>query len=200
MKKKTVILAVLLFILMCCSACQIRNVTRGMEEGEHYDAVISIKKQDDSESCAEDSGQEDGLNWGYELGQEDMAVLQTMYSMPGMTDAEASGLLGGGKENCTADQSYLIGRNYQVSLFGESCAFYTSYGSKDTVELAYVILPDGVISRYGELLEQIYGKAEVSLNDAGEPVEWIWQKEGKMIWLYQDESIILDYSLDSYIE
>ena len=181
MIKKAGLLLALCLSLSLCSACQVRNVTKGMEEGEHYDAVIRVKSPDEEADS---------------MSREDQETLQTLYEMPGMTDEEAAGLLGGGEENRTEDGGQLIGRNYTVNLFGESCPFYTSYGQEQQVELAYAILPEGNLETYGALLVQVYGQAEIAVDEEDSPLEYLWQKDGKLVCLYQDESIILDYSLD----
>lgn len=198
-RKKTGALLALVLVLACCSACQVRNVTKGMDEGEHYDAVISVKKQDSAAADQNSAAGDDAVAAmaGQALSAEDRSVLESILSMPGMTDAECAGVFDGGTENRTADGDYLIGRDYTVSLFGEDCALYISYGQAEAVDLAYVILPEGDVEAYAEKLSLLFGEAESYVGEDGEAAEWTWIKDGRMICLYQDESVILDFGLVS---
>lgn len=73
------------------NACSVHNVTKGMEDGERYDAVISVK----GDAAKQESA----------LAQQ----LKELRNMPGKTDEEAAVLYGGGAENRTADQRLLVG-------------------------------------------------------------------------------------------
>ena len=195
MRRKIIAVFIVTLLALCCCGCQMRNVTSGMEEGQYYDAVISIKVPEE-ESDEKNQDQSVEILAKNSVTKADVEIIQTISRMPTMTDAEASKLLGGGSKNMTADGKLLIGRNYTVELFGESCELYTSYGNDMLVELAYLLLPGEDIEIYEDILTALYGEADID----PESQTSSWKLGAAQMMLYQDESIVLDFCREQIVE
>ena len=159
--------------------CTPRNVTKGMEQGEAYDAVISVKgKQEKTQEMLSDRVASDSKQ------------LLELAGLLGRTDEEVAGLLGGGTENRTEDGELLVGRDYETEFFGKSCSVHTSYDDAGTVWLALAEPQDADADEVRERIEAVTGnkpKETLEEDDAdfSKTLEWNW--EGIGISLYESE-------------
>lgn len=189
MIKKIVTCAFALMIMFSLNACTVRNVTRGMEEGEHYDAVVSVKGKDNVSQTTGAAAQQ-----GLQKDREQLAALMVLL---GKTEEEAVSLMGEGTENRTADGSYLIGRNYKIGLFEEECNAYSSYDEDGKVGMVFVELPGTDIQEYEKQLEALFGIKGSKEETDTETEGWQWNVQGCVLHLYEaDGAISLDLVLE----
>lgn len=73
----------------------------------------------------------------------DTATLETIAELLGKSDIQAAEVFGGGKENWTEDNTFYIGRVYQVNLFEKEVSVYTSYDEKQLVNSISIWLVNG---------------------------------------------------------
>lgn len=166
-------------LVLMLSGCTARNVTRGMGEGEHYDAVISVKGKG---SAAAEAASESLF------GQ-----LKALTELVGKTDEEACQMLGGGEENRTADGALLVGRNYQTVLFEQTCNVYTSYDEAGMVSLVVAELNGQEAETYGRQLEALFGEARASEDEELEEKSWQWDDGGYRYTLNElEDAVSLD--------
>lgn len=157
--------------------CTARNVTRGMEEGEHYDAVISVKGNGSAAEASENL---------YEQ-------LKALSLLVGKTDEEACQMLGGGEENRTADGAVLVGRNYQAALFDQTCNVYTSYDEAGMVSLVIAELNGQETEKYERQLEALFGEAVASEDESAEEKSRHWDDGGYRYTLNElEDAVSLD--------
>ena len=192
MKRKAGIVFIICMLSLFCSACQVQNVTHGMNEGEHYDAVVSVKGNETEKS---DSKQEELIRLKSEF--------DAITALLGKVDEEAAAMLGGGCENRTED-GYLVGRSYQTMLFDRECFVVTSYGEAETVEMIFAGLSGDDISGYKEKLDLLLGSKAVALSadETQQGLEedengWLWNVGKYAVTLYEsEEAVSLDIVLN----
>lgn len=192
MKRKAGIVFIICMLSLFCSACQVQNVTHGMNEGEHYDAVVSVKGNETEKS---DSKQEELIRLKSEF--------DAITALLGKVDEEAAAMLGGGSENRTED-GYLVGRSYQTMLFDRECFVVTSYGEAETVEMIFAGLSGDDISGYKEKLDLLLGSKAVALSadETQQGLEedengWLWNVGKYAVTLYEsEEAVSLDIVLN----
>ncbi len=179
MKCAGVRMACIFLAAVMLGGCTPRNVTKGMEQGEAYDAVISVKgKQEKTQEMLSDRVDSDSEQ------------LLELAGLLGKTDEEAAGLLGGGTENRTEGGELLVGRDYETEFFGKSCSVHTSYDDAGTVWLALAEPQDADADEVRERIEAVTGnkpKETLEEDDADfdKTLEWNW--EGIGISLYESE-------------
>ncbi|MBQ7841194.1 MAG: hypothetical protein IJ390_12045 [Lachnospiraceae bacterium] len=192
MKRKAGIVFIICMLSLFCSACQVQNVTHGMNEGEHYDAVVSVKGNETEKS---DSKQEELIRLKSEF--------DAITALLGKVDEEAAAMLGGGSETRTED-GYLVGRSYQTMLFDRECFVVTSYGEAETVEMIFAGLSGDDISGYKEKLDLLLGSKAVALSadETQQGLEedengWLWNVGKYAVTLYEsEEAVSLDIVLN----
>ena len=128
--------------------CTPRNVTKGMEQGEAYDAVISVKgKQEKTQEMLSDRVASDSKQ------------LLELAGLLGRTDEEVAGLLGGGTENRTEDGELLVGRqDADADEVRERIEAVTGNKPKETLE------EDD--ADFGKTLEWNWGGIGISLYES----------------------------------
>lgn len=173
MRKKFAVLCLTGAVLFSGSACSAYNVTAGMGDGEHYDAVISVKGRE--EVTAEETM--------VQTAERDRAQLEVLLELFGKTDEQAAKLLNGGTENRTADDSWLVGRIYTAQLFEEACSVYTSYDEKGEVFLVLAQLT-GKEERYLTGMETVTGAQGKLREDEEGDRRWQWEYGDYLITLY----------------
>lgn len=179
MKCAGVRMACIFLAAVLLGGCTPRNVTKGMEQGEAYDAVISVKgKQEKTQEMLSDRVASDSEQ------------LLELAGLLGKTDEEAAGLLGGGAENRTEDGELLVGRDYETELFGKSCSVHMSYDDAGTVWLVLAEPQEADADELRERLEAVTGnEPEETLEeddaDFGKTLDWNWGGIG--ISLYESE-------------
>lgn len=177
-KTRVFMLALLCLTALGAGGCRARNVTSGMAEGEAYDAVITVHGRT-------------------EAAREEEAGLGDLIALLGKTDEEAAGLLGGGEENRTADESHLVGRIYRTALFGTACSVYTSYGENGAVEMAVIRFETDDAQGCKQEMERLLGDGtpmpEEEMPEGGQG--WRWSVEGIGLTLCgAGDSVSLDIS------
>lgn len=183
--KKQCFLGIALMTMLSLNACSVRNVTRGMSEGEHYDAVITVKGNSAApadKQTAEVSEQIVDLDAG--SGNEPAQQLEQLRSLLLKSDEEAAGMFGGGEENRTADGRILVGRNYETQLFGTDAQLYTSYDENQKVGMVFAEFPDGDARQFRKLLTEIAGM-EPEVPEEAEGAGWRWNFEDCTVTLYE---------------
>ena len=133
----------ILFLVLTAAllgGCTPRNVTKGMAEGEAYDAVISVKgKQEEgapeAEALDSDKVASEAETLDPDKADSDSGELLALAGLLGKTDDEAAEAFGGGEENRTEDGKALVGRSYETTLFGKACSVHTSYDDNGLVWL-----------------------------------------------------------------
>ena len=179
MKCAGVRMACIFLAAVMLGGCTPRNVTKGMEQGEAYDAVISVKgKQEKTQETLSDRVASDS------------AQLLELAELLGKTDEEAAGLLGGGAENRTEDGELLVGRDYETELFGKSCSVHTSYDDAGAVWLVLAEPQEADAGGLRERIEAVTGsEPEETLEeddaDFGKTLDWNWGGIG--ISLYESD-------------
>lgn len=216
----------ILFLVLTAAllgGCTPRNVTKGMAEGEAYDAVISVKgKQEEgaqeaaleAEAVDPDKADSEAETLDPDKTASDSGELLALAGLLGKTDDEAAGAFGGGEENRTEDGKALVGRSYETTLFGKACSVHTSYDDNGLVwlvlaeprELAAQELRERICAVTGsrpeealekmpeETLEETLGETGESGTDSGKTSDWNWGGIG--ISLYEaDGGVSLSLSL-----
>lgn len=212
----------ILFLVLTAAllgGCTPRNVTKGMAEGEAYDAVISVKgKQEEGAPEAEavdpDKADSEAETLDPDKTASDSGELLALAGLLGKTDDEAAEAFGGGEENRTEDGKALVGRSYETTLFGKACSVHTSYDDNGLVwlvlaeprELAAQELRERICAVTGgrpeealekmpeETLEETLGETGESGTDSGKTSDWNWGGIG--ISLYEaDGGVSLSLSL-----
>lgn len=188
--KKVTALCLICSMLLVLSACSVHNVTKGMEDGEYYDAVISVKGAGEAADEAQEqlTTETDKRTDGGDLsaaGQQ----LNELREMIGKTDEEAAALYGGGEENWTADRSLLVGRNYEAHLFGTDVCIYTSYDEGGTVGMIFIEVQDGDAEQLCLQIEEVLGGTPEE-ETVEEGKSWQWQLEDCVITLYEIEGTV----------
>lgn len=189
--------------------CTPRNVTRGMAEGEAYDAVISVRgaqeETDASEGVSDETAQEDvsGVS-AVDLEQtaSDSEELLALAGLLGKTDGEAAEAFGGGAENRTEDGEVLVGRSYETEFFGKACSVHTSY---DDTGLVWLVTAEPKGTDSGELRdriravtgsepEEVTEETGEGRENPGKTLDWNW--EGIGVSLYEaEEGVSISISL-----
>ena len=216
----------ILFLVLTAAllgGCTPRNVTKGMAEGEAYDAVISVKgKQEEgaqeaaleAEAVDPDKADSEAETLDPDKTASDSGELLALAGLLGKTDDEAAEAFGGGEENRTEDGKALVGRSYETTLFGKACSVHTSYDDNGLVwlvlaeprELAAQELRERICAVTGsrpeealekmpeETLEETLGETGESGTDSGKTSDWNWGGIG--ISLYEaDGGVSLSLSL-----
>lgn len=216
----------ILFLVLTAAllgGCTPRNVTKGMAEGEAYDAVISVKgKQEEgaqeaaleAEAVDPDKADSEAETLDPDKTASDSGELLALAGLLGKTDDEAAEAFGGGEENRTEDGKALVGRSYETTLFGKACSVHTSYDDNGLVwlvlaeprELAAQELWERICAVTGsrpeealekmpeETLEETLGETGESGTDSGKTSDWNWGGIG--ISLYEaDGGVSLSLSL-----
>ena len=212
----------ILFLVLTAAllgGCTPRNVTKGMAEGEAYDAVISVKgKQEEgapeAEALDSDKVASEAETLDPDKTASDSGELLALAGLLGKTDDEAAEAFGGGEENRTEDGKALVGRSYETTLFGKACSVHTSYDDNGLVwlvlaeprELAAQELRERICAVTGsrpeealekmpeETLEETLGETGESGTDSGKTSDWNWGGIG--ISLYEaDGGVSLSLSL-----
>lgn len=216
----------ILFLVLTAAllgGCTPRNVTKGMAEGEAYDAVISVKgKQEEgaqeaaleAEAVDPDKADSEAETLDPDKTASDSGELLALAGLLGKTDDEAAEAFGGGEENRTEDGKALVGRSYETTLFGKACSVHTSYDDNGLVwlvlaeprELAAQELRERICAVTGsrpeealekmpeETLEETLEETGESGTDSGKTSDWNWGGIG--ISLYEaDGGVSLSLSL-----
>lgn len=198
----------LLLTAVVLGGCTPRNVTKGMAEGEAYDAVISVKGRQEAnaqESVPEEPGKESVSETeasGYGQTASDSEELLALAGLLGKSDSEAAGALGGGAENRTEDGEVLVGRSYETTFFGEICSVHTSYDDTGLVwlvlaepqELSAKELRERICAVTGSEPEEVPEETAAGGTDLGKTLDWNWGGIG--ISLYEaDGGVSLSLSL-----
>lgn len=192
--KKQGLLWIALAVTVFLSACSVRNVTRGMEEGEHYDAVISVKGNSDAqEVLPEEAGPTSQVSKETQPEKEALTEnedqLGQLRRLLGKSDEETADMFGGGEENRTADGSVLVGRNYETELFETTVHLYTSYDENRRVGMIFLEAVNGEAEHFLELLTETMGTAPEVLEET-EGSGWQWQLPDCVITLYEIEGTV----------
>lgn len=212
----------ILFLVLTAAllgGCTPRNVTKGMAEGEAYDAVISVKgKQEEAaqeaaleaEAVDPDKADSEAETLDPDKTASDSGELLALAGLLGKTDDQAAGAFGGGEENRTEDGKALVGRSYETTLFGKACSVHTSYDDNGLIwlvlaeprELAAEELRERICAVTGsrpeealeKMPEEILEETGESGTDSGKTSDWNWGGIG--ISLYEaDGGVSLSLSL-----
>lgn len=172
MRKWSILIMMTMGIL---TACADRNV--------ETEAVTETLAETASASAEEEQGD-----------QVSDVSLEQLVSVLGTEETEADLLLGGGKENWTADGTYLIGREYRMTLNEEPVTVYTICGEENQISAVSVWIyseehprEEGDTEAWIERINRFTG------TEAGEPdtsseagsVNWQWKCDGYFMTLYQ---------------
>ena len=111
----------------------------GSQIKEEETIAITEEASGEKETAVKEETQEQEMS----EEKDENAGLAELKDMLGMKDADTAGLLGGGEENWTEDQSFYIGRNYQTELYGIPCKVFTTCGEDRTVESVSVWIVSG---------------------------------------------------------
>lgn len=91
------------------------------------------------------------------MRKETKATLRKGFRLLGKTDAQAAGAFRGGKENYSADGQTLLGRVYNVPVFGEMRQAATIYDRDGKVENVTIQMEGPRTMRYDRILRKLYG-------------------------------------------
>lgn len=133
-----------------------------------------------------------------EIEATETAALETIAELLGKSDLQAAEVFGGGRENWTEDNSFYIGRVYQVNLFDEEVSVYTSYDEKQLVNSISVWLTNGE----GVTMEEYALQWEERLNEftGAKPDFYDTTSEGgskTWKWFLGDRAIALNWLDDT---
>lgn len=148
--------------------------------------LFSVLSGCDKKSSAPAAGSSENKTTSTE-NEETKAALDECLKLIGKTDKDSASMLGGGKENKSADGSTLIGRIYHSKIFGEEVEIGTLYDDKNEVGTVVMNLSNEDASVYAEQLEKIYGKpSEVNDKPSESGSTWkSWNIDGLQVRLYQ---------------
>ena len=131
--------------------------------------------------------------------ESDDEKLRLIASLPGMNDEDTKDLLGGGRENRSADKSYYIGRIFNTSLYGTECRVNTTCGDDGTVESVSIWVVNGsrdVTQEEAELwigrISDLMGSkpsAPSSVSEGGSQ-NYRWTADGNAATLYLMKDIL----------
>ena len=127
------------FMLMVGLSGLLMGCGTGSQIKEEETIAITEEVSGEKETAVKEETQEQEMS----EEKDENAGLAELKDMLGMKDADTAGLLGGGEENWTKDQSFYIGRNYQTELYGIPCKVFTTCGEDRTVESVSVWIVSG---------------------------------------------------------
>ena len=127
------------FMLMVGLSGLLMGCGTGSQIKEEETIAITEEVSGEKETAVKEETQEQEMS----EEKDENAGLAELKDMLGMKDADTAGLLGGGEENWTEDQSFYIGRNYQTELYGIPCKVFTTCGEDRTVESVSVWIVSG---------------------------------------------------------
>ena len=127
------------FMLMVGLSGLLMGCGIGSQIKEEETIAITEEASGEKETAVKEETQEQEMS----EEKDENAGLAELKDMLGMKDADTAGLLGGGEENWTEDQSFYIGRNYQTELYGIPCKVFTTCGEDRTVESVSVWIVSG---------------------------------------------------------
>lgn len=127
------------FMLMVGLSGLLMGCETGSQIKEEETIAITEDVSGEKETAVKEETQEQEMS----EEKDENAGLAELKDMLGMKDADTAGLLGGGEENWTEDQSFYIGRNYQTELYGIPCKVFTTCGEDRTVESVSVWIVSG---------------------------------------------------------
>lgn len=127
------------FMLMVGLSGLLMGCGTGSQIKEEETIAITEEASGEKETAVKEETQEQEMS----EEKDENAGLAELKDMLGMKDADTAGLLGGGEENWTEDQSFYIGRNYQTELYGIPCKVFTTCGEDRTVESVSVWIVSG---------------------------------------------------------
>lgn len=127
------------FMLMVGLSGLLMGCGTGSQVKEEETIAITEEVSGEKETAVKEETQEEEMS----EEKDENAGLAELKDMLGMKDADTAGLLGGGEENWTEDQSFYIGRNYQTELYGIPCKVFTTCGEDRTVESVSVWIVSG---------------------------------------------------------
>lgn len=123
--------------------------------------------------------------------KEEGATWDQLSGMLGMSDQESESLFGGGIKNQTEDQTILIGRNYQTSLFDYPAEIHTMYDENQTIYLVQAELDGMSVSDCQAEITNAVGVQMLPV-DKGESGQHSgqWSYDGKQVNLYHTEGTL----------
>ena len=122
-------------------------------------------------------------------------VLAECMALMDKDDAETMTLLGGGRENRTEDGQFLLGRVYEVNVFGEPTQVFTVYDDDGSVCCVTMRLKSSDVTMYQNQLRALYGDpVEGSEKPTEKGVTWSdWQiDQVRMILFEKGDCVVLE--------
>lgn len=178
MKKKGVLVSLTAMVLVFVTGCA-SNISAPYTE----ESTVIMQEEKNTETDIEQGSMEHSEN-----AQDDTRRnLEDCFALIGKDDTDASGLLGGGKENIAGDGVTMIGRIYSVKLFGEETEVGSLYDENNCVYIITMQLKNPDASVYAEQLQKIYGKPITADTPSETGSTWkSWNIGNIQLRLYQE--------------
>lgn len=168
MKRKGLIIGLALALMMTgCSNSQ------NTEVKDVEDTVISQEKADASLMT-------------------DKEVIDNTFGILGKDDEQSKDFFGGSEANKTSDGDYLIGRIYNINIFGEETQLYTSYDADGVVNSINFLLSKMTVEEYSSAITEVLGQP-TEISDApseGGSTYTLWTVGDDLFYLYSSYDMI----------
>ncbi len=178
--KKVAYWGIAIGLVMLLSACQASTKTEPQVTGQPLDLVEISTGATDGEK---------------ETGNTEQVITKFL-DMLGKTDAEAEVIMEG--ERNTAEDGTLIGRTYEVELFGEKVTVGSLFDTEQCVTILTAQFKNTDAEAYVESLTEIFGQPEeqMTADNEGGSYSVAWNVDNKAIQLYQSFELV---SLELYL-
>lgn len=159
--------------------------------------TVSVPESQNSETGNIETDKEEMGNTKAETAETETAaddtavVIESILDMLGKTDEQAADMLGGGELNQT-DDGILIGRLYEVELFGEQLQAGTLYDENGEISVVTMQLNEPDAEAYRMQLTDILGEPEKTDTQESESgsTATVWKEEKGSILLYQSYGLV----------
>lgn len=122
----------------------------------------------------------------------DKEAIDNIFGLLGKDDDKSKEFFGGSEENKTSDGDYLIGRIYNISIFGEDTQLFTSYDAKGIVNSINFMLEGKTVEEYTSAITEILGQP-TEVNDTpteGGSTYTLWTIGDDLFYLYSGYDVI----------
>lgn len=122
----------------------------------------------------------------------DKEVIDNIFELLGKDDEQSKDFFGGSEVNKTSDGDYLIGRIYNINIFGEETQLFTSYDANGIVNSINFMLADKSVEEYSSAITEVLGQP-TEVNDTpteGGSTYTLWTIGDDLFYLYSGYDVI----------
>lgn len=122
----------------------------------------------------------------------DKEVIDNTFGLLGKDDEQSKDFFGGSEVNKTSDGEYLIGRIYNINIFGEETQLFTSYDANGVVNSINFMLAGKTVDEYASAITEVLGQP-TEINDTpteGGSTYTLWTIGDDLFYLYSGYDVI----------